>query len=65
MKTYLLSIYQPDGPPPGPEILEPIMRELDAFNRELRDVGAFVFAAGLQPAGERNCGARRQMARRC
>ena len=49
MKTYLLSVYQPDGPPPGPEILEPIMRDLDAFNRELRDVGAFVFAAGLQP----------------
>ena len=29
---YLLSIYQPDGEPPPPEVLEPIMRDLDALN---------------------------------
>jgi hypothetical protein len=33
MKTYLLSIYQPDGPAPSPEHLEPIMRELGAIGR--------------------------------
>ncbi|MEQ7128515.1 YciI family protein [Actinopolymorpha sp. B11F2] len=48
MKHYLLSIQQPDaaGPPP-PEFLEPIMRDVDAFNAELRAAGAWVFAGGL------------------
>ena len=49
MKQYLLSIYQPDGPAPEPEVLEPILRELDALNNEIRAAGAWVFAAGLQP----------------
>src|ERR1700754_1078675 len=50
MKQYLLSIYQPDGEPPPPEVLEPIMRDLDALNEEMRAEGAWVFAAGLHPA---------------
>ena len=49
MKTYLISVYQPDGPPPPPEQLEPIMRDLAALNEELVDAGAFVFSAGLCP----------------
>jgi len=49
MKTYLVSVYQPDGPPPPPERLEPIMRDLAALNAELVDAGAFVFTAGLCP----------------
>jgi hypothetical protein len=49
MKTYLVSIYQPDGAPPPPEFLEPIMRDLAALNQELVDAGAFVFTAGLCP----------------
>jgi hypothetical protein len=49
MKQYLLSIYQPDGPAPEPEVLEPIVRDLDALNEEIRAAGAWVFAAGLQP----------------
>jgi hypothetical protein len=49
MKTYLVSIYQPDGPPPPPERLEPIMRDLAALNQEMTDAGAFVFTAGLCP----------------
>jgi hypothetical protein len=49
MKQYLLSIYQPDGPAPEPEVLGPILRELDALNNEIRAAGAWVFAAGLQP----------------
>ena len=28
MSQYLLSLYQPDGPAP-PEVLEPIMRDVD------------------------------------
>ena len=47
MPQYLLSIYQPDGDPPPPEVLEPIMRELEAVNREMQEAGAWVFAAGL------------------
>jgi hypothetical protein len=51
MKQYLLSIYQPDGDPPPPEVLEPVMRDLEALNDELRAAGAWVFAAGLHPPG--------------
>ncbi|WP_020388209.1 YciI family protein [Kribbella catacumbae] len=49
MKQYLLSIYQPDGPAPGPEILEPVMENLAILNDELRAAGAWVFSAGLHP----------------
>lgn len=48
MKQYLLSIYQPDEIPP-PEVLEPVMRELDALNEEMRAAGAWVFAGPLHP----------------
>lgn len=47
MPQYLLSIYQPDGEAPPPEFLEPIMRELDVLNADLKAAGAWVFAAGL------------------
>jgi hypothetical protein len=50
VKRYLFSVYQPDGDPPPPELLEPIMRDLDALNRELKAAGAWVFAAGLHPS---------------
>ena len=49
MAQYLLNIYQPDGDPPPPEILEPIMRQLDALNADLKAAGAWVFAGGLFP----------------
>jgi hypothetical protein len=49
VKTYLLSIFQPDGPPPPPEQLEPIMRDLATLHEELVNTGAFVFSAGLCP----------------
>lgn len=49
MKQYLLSIYQPDEPPPPPEVLDPIMRDLDALNQEMKAAGVWVFAAGLHP----------------
>lgn len=47
MKRYLLSIYQPDGPPPPPDELARIMSELDRLNAEMRDADAWVFADGL------------------
>jgi hypothetical protein len=46
---YLLTIYQPDGGEPPAEVLEPIMHDLDAVNREMREAGAWVFAGGLHP----------------
>jgi hypothetical protein len=49
MIEYLLSIQQPDGPPPPPEDLARIMRDLDALNADLRAAGAWVFAGGLHP----------------
>ncbi|GAT70718.1 DGPFAETKE family protein [Planomonospora sphaerica] len=51
MKHYLLSIQQPDGGPAAPEVLEPIMRDVKAFNDELRAAGAWVFAGGLHDPG--------------
>jgi hypothetical protein len=49
MKLYMLSIFQPDGGPPPPEVLDPIMADLEAVNAELRAAGAWVFAGGLFP----------------
>ena len=50
MPHYLLSIQQPDGDPPAPEILDPIMRDVAAVDEELRAAGAWVFAGGLHAA---------------
>ena len=47
MKQYLLSVYQPEGDPPAPEVLEAIMRDVDAVDREMKAAGAWVFAGGL------------------
>jgi hypothetical protein len=47
MKQYLLSIYQPDGEAPAPEVLEPIMRDLEAVRQELKAADAWVFSGGL------------------
>src|SRR5262245_61677230 len=49
MTRYMLTIYQPDGPPPGPDVLDPIMRDLAGWNDDLRAAGAWVFNAGLHP----------------
>ncbi|MCC7044470.1 MAG: hypothetical protein IT183_11445 [Acidobacteria bacterium] len=49
MKRYLLSIYQPDGPVPPPELLGPVMQKVQALNQELQQAGAWVFAGGLHP----------------
>jgi hypothetical protein len=49
MKQYLLSVIQPDGDPPSPEVLDKIMRDVDALNQEMKAAGAWVFAGGLHP----------------
>ena len=49
MKQYMLSIYQPDRDPPPPEVLEPIMRDIEAVNEEMQAAGAWMFTGGLHP----------------
>jgi hypothetical protein len=50
MKQYLLSVYHPEGETPAPEVMEKIMRDVDAVNEELKTAGAWVFAGGLHPS---------------
>jgi hypothetical protein len=47
---YLLSVYQPDGDPPPPEVLGPIMDGLRAWRDDLKAAGSWVFSAGLHQA---------------
>jgi hypothetical protein len=51
MARYLLSVYQPDGPKPQPEVLGRIMTGVEALTSDMRAAGVWVFAAGLHPAG--------------
>ena len=48
-QNYLLSIFQPDGDPPPPEVLDPIMRNVAALNDEMREAGVWVFNGPLHP----------------
>jgi hypothetical protein len=47
MTLYLLSVYQPDGEPPPPEVLQNVMRDVHNVRRDLQAAGAWVFAGGL------------------
>ena len=47
MKNYLLSVYQPEGTPPPPDVLEKIMQELGILRDEMKAAGAWVFSGGL------------------
>ncbi len=49
MKNYLLSVYQPDGPIPAPEVLGPIMAAVGRLDEEMKAAGAWVFNGGLFP----------------
>jgi hypothetical protein len=49
MKNYLLSIYQPDGPTPPPEVLAKVMQEVGALVAEIKAAGVWVFNGGLHP----------------
>jgi hypothetical protein len=48
MRQYLLSVYQPEGQAP-PEVLAPIMADLEALAEEMQSAGAWVFSVGLHP----------------
>lgn len=50
MPRYLLSVIQPDGEPPAPEILDPIMERVAAFDADLKASGSWVFNAALHDA---------------
>lgn len=47
MPKYMLSIYQPDGDPPSPELLEPVMRKMNALIDEAKAARVWVFNGGL------------------
>ena len=47
MSEYLLSVIHPQGPVPPREVLEPIMRQLEAVRRDMKAAGAWVFGGGL------------------
>ncbi len=47
MTRYVLSIYQPDGPPPGPEVLARVGSDLHELNERIKAAGSWVFTGGL------------------
>jgi hypothetical protein len=49
MPQYLISVYQPDGEPPAPDVLEPIMAGVRDWGQQLKSAGAWVFDGGLCP----------------
>jgi hypothetical protein len=49
MKQYLLSVYQPDGPPPPSVDMGKVARDVAALDQELKAAGAWVFSGGLHP----------------
>ena len=50
MKQYLLSVNQPDGPPPPSVDLKQVMRDVNVVIRDMKAAGAWVFNAALYPA---------------
>jgi hypothetical protein len=49
MTQYLLTIYQPTGGVLPEGALEPIMRDTQKVNQDMKDAGVWVFAGGLHP----------------
>ena len=49
MTQYLLTIYQPTGGVLPEDSLEPIMRDTQKVNQDMKDAGVWVFAGGLHP----------------
>ncbi|MCO5993973.1 YciI family protein [Actinoallomurus rhizosphaericola] len=50
MRQYMLSVYQPDTPPPPSVELERINKEVLAWCQALKDAGEWVFTGRLHPA---------------
>lgn len=51
MKRYLLTIWQPDGPPPPDVDLGRIMADVDALIEDMKTAGVWVFNGGLHQPG--------------
>jgi len=51
MKQYLLSVNQPDGPPPASVDMAKVMRDVDVVLGEMKAAGAWVFNGALHDAG--------------
>jgi hypothetical protein len=51
MTEYLLSIVQPDTGAPPPDVLQSIMRDVNAVIDEARAANVWVFNGGLHPPG--------------
>jgi hypothetical protein len=50
MKQYLLAVHMVEGAEPPPaDAIETMYKEVDAFNTQLMDEGAWVFGGGLHP----------------
>ncbi len=49
MTQYVLTVYQPDGPIPAPEVLQRMTIELEALHERIKADGAWVFSGGLHP----------------
>jgi len=47
MKQYLLSVIQPDGVIPAPDVLAKVMQDVDAVRLEMQAARVWVFAGGL------------------
>lgn len=50
MTIYVLTMYQPDGVVPPPEVLEPVMAQIGEMIQELKSKGYWVFGGGLHDA---------------
>lgn len=51
MKQYLLSVHNDESQPPPPaEEVQGLYAAVDAFNTEVQQAGAWVFAGGLHPS---------------
>lgn len=50
MAKYLLSMQQPDGPPPSAEFLDEVMARLRQVNEKIKAEGGWFFSCGLHPA---------------
>jgi hypothetical protein len=50
MTTYLLSVWSREGDPtPSEDEIQEMYRAVGAFNQEVKESGAWVFAGGLHP----------------
>jgi len=52
MKQYLLSVYTDESAPLTDEQMQASSKNVDIFNHELMDSGAWVFAGGLHPVSD-------------